>query len=86
MKITNVILLEVIVEGDKMNEVLLDTLIDTLKLIPFLFLAFLLIEYMEHKLSKKSRNAISKAGRFGPFERVDNTPFRNELFRNVDSQ
>ena len=40
MKITNVILLEVIVEGDKMNEVLLDTLIDTLKLIPFLFLAF----------------------------------------------
>ena len=67
MKITNVILLEVIVEGDKMNEVLLDTLIDTLKLIPFLFLAFLLIEYMEHKLSKKSRNAISKAGRFGPF-------------------
>lgn len=67
MKITNVILLEVIVEGDKMNEVLLDTLIDTLKLIPFLFLAFLLIEYMEHKLSKRSRNAISKAGRFGPF-------------------
>lgn len=53
MKITNVILLEVIVEGDKMNEVLLDTLIDTLKLIPFLFLAFLLIEYMEHKLSKR---------------------------------
>ena len=47
MKITNVILLEVIVEGDKMNEVLLDTLIDTLKLIPFLFLAFLLIEYLD---------------------------------------
>ena len=67
MKITNVILLEVIVEGDKMNEVLLDTLIDTLKLIPFLFLAFLLIEYMEHKLSKKSRNAIVRQVDLDPF-------------------
>lgn len=35
-----------------MVDVILDTLIDTLKLIPFLFLAFLLIELFEHKFRK----------------------------------
>ena len=39
-----------------MNEfldILLDAAIDTLKLIPFLFAAYLLLEYIEHKSSKK---------------------------------
>lgn len=51
---------------DKMQEIILDTLIDVLKLIPFLFLVFFLMEYMEHKLSEKSNKAIKKAGKFGP--------------------
>lgn len=50
-----------------MQEIILDTLIDVLKLIPFLFIVFLLMEYMEHKLSKKSSKIIKKAGKFGPF-------------------
>ena len=49
-----------------MQEVLLDTLIDSLKLIPFLFFAFLIIEFVEHKLTKKNKSVISKAGRLGP--------------------
>lgn len=50
-----------------MKEIILDTLIDVLKLIPFLFIVFLLMECMEHKLSKKSSKIIKKAGKFGPF-------------------
>lgn len=50
-----------------MQEIILDTLIDILKLIPFLFLVFLFMEYMEHKLSNKTNKAIKKAGKFGPF-------------------
>lgn len=50
-----------------MKEIILDTLLDALKLIPFLFVAFLIMEYIEHKFSEKSKNKIAKAGRFGPF-------------------
>ena len=49
-----------------MKEIILDTLKDTLILIPFLFIAFLIIEIIEHKLNKKSKEAISKSGKFGP--------------------
>lgn len=49
-----------------MVDIILDTVIDSLKLIPFLFLAFLIIEFMEHKLGDKSKKVISKSKRFGP--------------------
>lgn len=49
-----------------MTEIILETLIDGLKLIPFLFVAFLLIEIIEHKLTGKSKKIISKSGKFGP--------------------
>lgn len=49
-----------------MIDIILDTLIDGLKLIPFLFIAFLIIETIEHKLSKKSKKAISASGKFAP--------------------
>ena len=32
-----------------MSEVILDTLIDSIKLVPFLFLTYLAMEYLEHK-------------------------------------
>lgn len=53
--------------GDKMLEVLLDTLIDGAKLLPFLFITYFLMEYIEHKTSKKAKEAIKKSGKFGPF-------------------
>lgn len=40
--------------------------IDSIKLLPFLFIAFLIIELIEHKLSNKSKKIISKSGKFGP--------------------
>ena len=49
-----------------MQDVILDTIIDCLKIIPFLFLAFLIIEFFEHKLSHKAENTIKKAGKLGP--------------------
>ena len=49
-----------------MQDVILDTLLDVLKLIPFLFLTYLLMEYIEHKTSEKSESAIKRAGKFGP--------------------
>lgn len=36
-------------------EVLQDTAIDTLKLLPFLFITYLIMEYIEHKTSNKIR-------------------------------
>ena len=49
-----------------MKEILLDTLIDGLKLLPFLFVAFLIIELIEHKMNKKNIKLISKQKKFGP--------------------
>lgn len=42
------------------------TLLDCLKLVPFLFLTYLLMEYLEHKTGQKLQKSIQKAGRFGP--------------------
>lgn len=49
-----------------MLEIILDTLLDALKILPFLYVAFLIMEYIEHKFSKKNKNKIARAGRFGP--------------------
>jgi len=37
-----------------------------LKLVPFLFLTYLAMEFMEHKTGAKAQNIIKKAGKFGP--------------------
>ena len=39
---------------------------DSIKLLPFLFIAFFIIELIEHKLSNKSKKIIAKSGKFGP--------------------
>ncbi len=49
-----------------MYEIVTETIIDSLKLLPFLFCAFLIIEYTEHALSKKGNNLIQKTGKYGP--------------------
>lgn len=50
-----------------MKHIILHTLEDTLKILPFLFIAFLIMEFIEHKFNDKSKKKIEKAGRFGPF-------------------
>ena len=49
-----------------MIEVIQDTLIDAVKLIPFLFLAYLLMEYLEHKTGDKTKELVKKSGKLGP--------------------
>ena len=49
-----------------MKDIVFDTLIDGVKLIPFLFIAFLIIELIEHKLSNRNKDLITKTGKFGP--------------------
>lgn len=50
-----------------MFEVLIDTIIDSMKLLPFLWIAYLLMEYIEHKTSEKAKEVVQKSGKFGPF-------------------
>lgn len=49
-----------------MKEIIIETLLDSLKLLPFLFIAFFIMEYLEHKVSVTSRKTIKKAGYLGP--------------------
>ncbi|MGM9834419.1 MAG: putative manganese transporter [Bacilli bacterium] len=50
-----------------MLDIVLDTLLDILKLIPFLFVVFIIMEYLEHKLKNKNKKVMSKSGKYGPF-------------------
>lgn len=49
-----------------MLDVLMDALADSLKLIPFLFVTYLLMGLLEHATSDKAHKLIKKAGKFGP--------------------
>ena len=47
--------------------VLEDSLLDTLYIIPFLFITYLAMEWLEHKTGGKAEAAIQRAGAAGPF-------------------
>lgn len=49
-----------------MLDIIMDTLLDVLKLIPFLFVTFILLEVFEHKFNEKTKEKISRAGKLGP--------------------
>lgn len=49
-----------------MMEVVSDTLLDCGKLIPFLFLTYLAMEWLEHKAGQKTWEFIKRSGRLGP--------------------
>lgn len=48
------------------SEVFVDGFFDTLKLIPFLFVTYLLMEYIEHKAKSKAEGFIQRSGAFAP--------------------
>lgn len=50
-----------------MVDIIFDTLIDGIKLLPFLFIVFFVLEYIEHKVSRKNKKIIEKSGNYGPF-------------------
>ena len=49
-----------------MIECIMDGVIDTLKLLPYLLLTFILLEWLEHKLDKKTEKIIRKNQKYGP--------------------
>lgn len=49
-----------------MPEVISDTFLDVIKLLPFLFLTYLAMEYLEHRAGEKTEALMRKAGHLGP--------------------
>ena len=49
-----------------MIDIILDTIIDSVKLLPFLFITYLIMEYIEHKTKEKTKETIKKSGKIGP--------------------
>lgn len=47
-------------------EAAVDALLDGIKLLPFLLVTYLLMEYMEHKTSQKTGRILQKSGKWGP--------------------
>ncbi len=49
-----------------MQDVIIDGLIDTVKLLPYLLIAFLILEFIEHKLDKKNQKLLVNNQKIGP--------------------
>ncbi len=49
-----------------MKEIILDAVVDSLKNLPFLFGAYLLIEFLEHRASHRLTGALARLGPLGP--------------------
>ena len=49
-----------------MMELIIDGVMDALKLLPYLFITFIILEFLEHKLSKKNEMILSKNKKYGP--------------------
>ncbi|MBQ6293863.1 MAG: arsenic efflux protein [Lachnospiraceae bacterium] len=47
-------------------DILKEALLDTLKTVPFLFLAYLLMEWLEHRAEEKSVETVGRAGGWAP--------------------
>ena len=48
------------------EEIFLHGILDTIKIIPFLFLTYLLMEFIEHRADGRLRSFIAGSGRLGP--------------------
>ena len=49
-----------------MIDVILDTLLDTAKLLPFLYLAYLFMEFLEHHAGGKTERLLARSGKISP--------------------
>ena len=49
-----------------MKEIILDSVTDGMRMVPFLFLTYLVMEWLEHKTGDMTKKAVEKAGHFGP--------------------
>ena len=49
-----------------MIDCIIDGVIDTIKLLPYLLITFLILEILEHKLNNKTENILTKSKKVGP--------------------
>ena len=49
-----------------MLDMLLESILDTVKLLPYLFITFIVLEFIEHKVSNKNQELLSKNKKVGP--------------------
>ena len=49
-----------------MREIFIDSVVDCVKLLPFLYLSYLVVEYAEHRMSQRTKELIYQAGKAGP--------------------
>ncbi len=49
-----------------MADIIIDTFLDGLKLLPFLFATYFVMEYIEHRMRQKAKDTIGKSGHLGP--------------------
>ena len=47
-------------------DAILDTILDSIKLLPFLFITYLAMEFLEHKASEKTEEIVRRSGKWGP--------------------
>ena len=52
--------------GVFLDEVVLHSLLEVLKIIPFLFLTYLFMEFIEHKAGEKTESFLRRSGKLGP--------------------
>ena len=48
-----------------MLDMLIDAILDMIKLLPYLFITFIILEFIEHKLNKKNQNILIKNRQYG---------------------
>lgn len=49
-----------------LEHALIHTIEDSIKILPFLFVTYLVMEYIEHRMKEKSKKIVKNAGKFGP--------------------
>ena len=53
-------------KGSSMKDVIIDTILDTARLIPFLYITYLIMGILEKRASSTMRNIVRKSGKAGP--------------------
>lgn len=51
---------------DVILDILIDAALDTLKLLPYLFLTYLLMEFLENKMNDRAVSLVHRSGKLGP--------------------
>lgn len=51
---------------ERLYDCAVDAALDGIKILPFLFFAYLVMEYVEHRMGERSKDVIRRSGGFGP--------------------